>query len=90
VKLATDFAQFVMGRGLQVPAGPSHLCEPNVSGARPRVIPKKPALARLSSSAKADDPVIAGRRERHRSAIESQLQGLLDARFRGHDTGEIA
>ena len=33
-------------------------------------------LARLSSSAKADDPVIAGRRETHRSGLESHLQGV--------------
>jgi hypothetical protein len=43
-----------------------------------------------ASPATADDPVIAGRRETHRSGLESHLQGLLDARFRGHDTGEIA
>jgi hypothetical protein len=38
--------------------------------------------ARLSSSAKADDPVIADLDKRH-------LLRLLDARLRGHDNGEI-
>ena len=43
-----------------------------------------------SAKAKADDPVIAGRRDGHRSDLESHLYELLDARFRGHDSREIA
>jgi hypothetical protein len=42
----------------------------------------------LSSSAKADDPVIAGREETHGFSLETHLHVLLDARFRGHDSGE--
>jgi hypothetical protein len=48
------------------------------------------AAPRLSSSAKADDPVIAGREDMHGVGLETQLHVLLDARFRGHDSGEIA
>src|SRR5215831_19153004 len=39
---------------------------------------------RLSSSAKADDPVIAGREEKHGFGLKADLHVLLDARFRGH------
>jgi hypothetical protein len=44
--------------------------------------------ARLSSSAKADDPVIADLDKRHLRSLD-QGHGLLDARLRGHDNGEI-
>src|SRR5262245_5242821 len=42
----------------------------------------------MSSSAKADDPVIIGTGKRHRLA-STRVRGLLDARLRRHDTGEI-
>jgi hypothetical protein len=45
------------------------------------------SAAGLSSSAKADDPVIAEPRERHGFGLDSLAPGLLDARFRGHDNG---
>ena len=44
--------------------------------------------ARLSSSAKADDPVIADLDKGHLRSLD-QGHGLLDARLRGHDNGEI-
>jgi len=44
----------------------------------------------LSSSAKADDPAIAGREEMHDFGLETHLHVLLDARFRGHDSGATA
>jgi hypothetical protein len=45
------------------------------------------SASRLSSSAKVDDPVIAGPRERHGIGLDSLPLRLLDARFRGHDDG---
>jgi hypothetical protein len=48
------------------------------------------AAPRLSSSAKADDPVIAGREEMHGFGLERHLHVLLDARFRGHDSEAAA
>jgi hypothetical protein len=48
------------------------------------------AAPRLSSSAKADDPVNAGREDKHGFDLKAHLHVLLDARFRGHDSGEIA
>jgi hypothetical protein len=44
----------------------------------------------LSSSAEADDPVIAGREEMHGFGLKAHLHVLLDARFRGHDSEEFA
>jgi hypothetical protein len=44
------------------------------------------AAPRLSSSAKADDPVITGREEVYGFGLETHLHVLLDARFRGHDS----
>jgi hypothetical protein len=43
----------------------------------------------VSSSAEADDPVIAGRLDVRGFGLETHLHLLLDARFRGHDSGEI-
>src|SRR5262245_13428166 len=48
------------------------------------------AAPRLSSSAEADDPVITGREEMHGFGVQTHLHVLLDARFRGHDSGEVA
>ena len=46
-------------------------------------------IPRLSSSAKADDPVITGLGLGHRFGLNHSVYGLLDARLRGHDNGEI-
>jgi hypothetical protein len=62
------------------------------TGIHPGSSPRSANLAapRLSSSAKADDPVIAGREEMHGFDLKTRLHVLLDTRFRGHDSGEIA
>src|SRR5262245_54057145 len=77
---STTTAQHSNARNKAVTA--SHLVSWSRSGAL-REMGISSAAPRLSSSAKADDPVIAGREEKHGFGLKADLHLLLDARFRG-------